>query len=97
MLWEFLLLPFLQCRIYINNSFGYLFTFSVSLEMGNLLGTFCVKAKTEKDVTSFRGWNNWLEHDVQSVEEIILGPNFFRDKTSFIEPIYIPERDIDQI
>ena len=64
--------------------------------MGNMLGTICVKAKTEKDVT-FRSWDNWLEHDVQNVEEIILRPNFFRDKTSFIEPIYIPERDFDQI
>ena len=60
--------------------------------MGNLLGTFCVKGKTENDV-KFKSWDNWLNRDVQSSEEVILGPNFFSDKTSFIVPICIPETD----
>ena len=40
----------------------------------------------------FRSWDDWLDHDVQSVEKVILGvgPNFF------IEPIYTLERGLDQ-
>ena len=55
------------------------------LKMGNLLGTSCFKGKTESDF-KFTSWNNWLNHDVQSVEEVILGPNILCDKMSCIRP-----------
>ena len=44
------------------------------------------------DEFQIRSWDDWLDHDVQSVEKVILGvgPNFF------IEPIYTLERGLDQ-
>ena len=40
----------------------------------------------------FRSWDDWLDHDVQSVEKVILGVGL----NFFIEPIYTLERGLDQ-
>ena len=63
--------------------------------MGNLLGTSCIKGKKESNF-KFTSWDNWLNHDVQSVEEVILGvgPNFLCDKVGCIRPIIVPGQDL---
>ena len=54
-----------------------------------------IKGKKESNF-KFTSWDNWLNHDVQSVEKVILGvgPNFLCDKVCCIRPIIVPGQDL---